>query len=143
MPKAIRMRLSPPTRMLALEIQKWMQVRRQARVQAHRAGECNCRVTLIYGQGRTVFMPLCLEECPTNYGQNIYSTRITIIFIAIAPQSDRNHKFSSDFLWPNCLFNERGIIVVACRHAIASCRHGQWKDVLRHPQKTEMAILQC
>ena len=32
--------------------------------------------------------------------------------------------FQDIFQWQNCLFNEKGIVVVSCRHAVAGCRHG-------------------
>ena len=38
-----------------------------------------------------------------------HGTRIIIIFNVVAPQSDRNHQFSSKFQWQNCLFNGKGL----------------------------------
>ena len=108
-------------------------------------------VTFIYGQGRTIYslqkkaQPITAETSTFHF-QNMAlltdSTRIIVIFIVIAPQSDRQ-RFSSEFRWQNCLFNGNGIVVVGCRHAIAGCRHGQWHDAQRHSQRTGRAILEC
>ena len=38
-----------------------------------------------------------------------HRTRI-VIFIVIAALSDRNHQFSSEFQWQNCLFHGKGLL---------------------------------
>ena len=76
--------------------------------------EIQYRVTAFYGLGRTVYTfffekkakPITAETSNVflyNMTFLTHSTRIAIIFIVIAPQSDRNHMFSNDFQWQNCL----------------------------------------
>ena len=78
------------------------------------------KVTFIYGPGRTIYtFFFCKMRNQLRPNHLIFllnmafltnSTRIIIIFIVIAPQSDRNHLFSSDFQWHNCLFLGRGLL---------------------------------
>ena len=55
-----------------------------------------------------------------------HSTSIIIIFIVIAPQSDRNHQFSSESQWQNCLC--RAVCAMGLSWSPPCCRHGQRQE---------------